>query len=370
MFTDEHKKKLKTQKELCKIDAENEKAQILQLSDVVLVMIFQNLDTFSQVIASKVCRKWYHISQDKTLVHSFDLRTYPVTLQQLWKISHRKLSKSTTSIHLRGKVSSKTKVMEKLTHAYLKDLFKRCGETNNLSLEYFDMLHIPLDLLADNLSPNLMSLSLSGSMLPLQWFEGFKQRVIFPNLKVLNLHSCSKVSNIDLESISYIGRLEKLILCNCYRISARGIPSIAKNLKNLKYLDVSRCPAMNDVSLFHISNLPLTELRTQFCHLITDNGVGFLFKESSRTRTTLKRLNLYSCHELTNKCLEIIELEANNLLQLDIGGCAKISIQRVELFKETLLQCDVRNVFINAVGGDDCDSNETNHQSCSRLKHC
>ena len=367
MSPDKQNKKLKSQRELCKAESKNENSTILRLPDVVLVMIFQNLDSLSLAFASKVCRRWYNISQDKTLTSNFDLRMYPVTLQQLWKISHRKLTKSTTSVHVRGKLS-KTKAMEKLTQPYLNDLFlKRCNGINYLSFEYFDLLNVPLNSIVQHVSKDLISLSLSGSMLPLKWFEGFKHEIIFPHLKVLNLHTCSKVSNVDLESISYVNSLEKLILCNCYRISARGIPSIANNLKNLKYLDISGCPGINDVALVHIAKLPLNDLLAQFCHLITDYGAGHLFKESSKTRKTLKNLNLYSCHEITNTFLDnLVEIGDKNLTRLDIGGCNKLSKEKIDHFKERWSHCIVKNVI---VVDNSCNSNETNFQVCSRMQN-
>ena len=366
MLPNEQNKKLKTQQELCKADFENEKSAILKLPDVVLVMIFQHLDSLSLVCASKVCRRWYNISQDNTLTSIFDLRMYPVTLPQLWKISRSKLTKSTTSVHVRGKLS-KNKKMEHLTEPYLKDLFiKRCNGINNLSFEYFDLQNVPLNSIVEHVSKDLVSLSLSGSMLPLKWFEGFKHDITFPHLKVLNLDTCSKVSNADLESISYVNSLEKLILCNCYRISARGIPSIAKNLINLKYLDFSGCPGINDVALFHLSNLSLNHLLVKFCHHITDYGVGLLFKDFSRIHKTLKKLDLYSCHELTNKFLDtLLGNGSMNLTQLDIGGCNKLSKEKIDLFRDEWSHCVVKNVNID----NKCSADKTDCQPCTRIQN-
>lgn len=364
MLPNKQIKKLKTQQELIKADFKNEESTILKLPDVVLVMIFQNLDSLSLAYTSKVCRRWYNISQDKTLTCVFDLRMYPVTLKQLWKISQRKLTKSTHSVHIRGKLS-KNKGMEKLTQPLLKDLFlKRCNGINKLSFEYFDLQNIPLNSIVEHVSKDLISLSLSGSMLSLKWFEEFKHKITFPHLKLLNLDNCNKVSNADLESISYVSSLEKLILCNCYRISARGIPSIARNLTNLKYLDFSGCPGINDVALFHLSNLSLNDLLVKFCHNITDYGVGLLFKESSRIRNSLRNLDLYSCHELTDKFLDtLLKIDTKNLIQLDIGGCNKLSREKINIFKDAWSHCNVKNVNIDKV----CSADETDCQPCTRI---
>ena len=330
------------------------------IPDVVLVLIFQNLDTLSLINASKVCRRWYNASHDKSLIVSVDLRTCLLGLQQLWKVSHRKLSKDTKSFHFRGKRGG-NKVMEKLSLAYLQDLFNRCKDLEQLSVEQFDLREIPLEYLLQ--SPMLSSLSVRDSMLSMNWFSLLKEKNPLLHLKELNLHSCSKISNNDLEAISYLTSLEKLVLCNCHRISARGIPTIARNLRNLKHLDFTGCPAVNDVVLFHVSNLSLQTLSLSFCHLVTDYGIGQLFKGTGSSQT-LEKLNLLSCHEITDKALDEIILHSKKLKELNISGCCKFTSAKIDQLGENLPSCNILN---NSDIVNECSKNEQNYGCCKQL---
>lgn len=318
-------------------NVEEQKCHILLLPDAILVLIFQHLDTISMVKCSKVCRRWYHISQDNVLTKSFDLRSCPMLLPQLWKVSHRKLRESTNSVHIKGKFD-RSKNMEKLTCNYLYDLFTRCKSITNLSLECFDLREIPLELF-----PSLLqNLSLSESMLSMGWFDLLKKQNTLPNLKVLNLNLCSRICNNDLQALAYLKDLEKLILCQCYRISARGIPTIVENLRSLKHLEFSGCPGINNVVLYRLSSLRLTHLSLRFCHLITDAGITELLKEVGNARKTLKYLDLFSCHEITNRSLDIILLNATVLKVLDIGACKKVTLEKLEELKRDLPECIVK----------------------------
>lgn len=317
-----------------------ERSQIMTLPDGILVLIFQHLDTIAMVQCSKVCRRWYLISQDKILTKSFDLRGCPMLLPELWKVSRRKLQQSTSSVHIKGKLD-RSKNMEKLSVSYLDDLFTRCQHITNLSMESFDLRDVPLKLFCG--LPSLESLSLKESMLSMGWFDLLKEhKALLPRLKVLNLNSCTKISNNDLLAISYLKNLQTLNFCQCYRISARGIPTIVANLKSLKHLDFSSCPAINNVVLYHLSTLHLTHLSLRFCHLITDAGVVELLKESGRARRTLKYLDLFSCHEITDKSLEVISLNAVALRSLDVGACKKVSQKKLEGLRADLPDCTVK----------------------------
>ena len=367
MFAGSHKQKMEKQKALAEADKANEKAMVSQLPDVILVHIFQYLDTLTLVSASLVCRRWYHVCGDNSLTATFDMRTSPRSLKQLWMISRRKLTKNTVAVHIRGK-SNFNKTMENLTEAYLEDLFKRCDKLNSLSFECFDFTKVPLANIVHAQSEGLIHLSLRESMLPMKWFEGLERGSLLPNLKTLDLHTCSKVANNDLQAISYLKQLEKLVLCNCYRISARGIPTLVTNLRNLKHLDFSGCPGINNVALFHLAKLELTELLLRFCHLLTDYGINELFRDTACTRKTLRKLDLYSCHELTDKCFENV-IKGNQLTDLNVGGCIKLTKEKVECFKELFPECVLQNGVVSADDDDDkCDKDENDFHACKRMR--
>ena len=306
------------------------------------------------------CRKLYNLSHDKTLSSSLDLRSHPLTLQNLWKVLHRRLSANTNGVHVQGLSQRTNTTMEMLTVAFMNHLCGKCPDLSSLSLERFDLRDIPLEVFPHNLK----RLSLRESMLTMGWFDCLKFHFSL-DLTFLDLHSCSKISNNDLESLSYLKNVKTLILCNCYRISARGIPSITANMKKLKYVDLSGCPGVNNVVLFYLSKLRLEHLGLRFCHLITSAGLNQLFLHD--VGRTLKSLDLYSCHELKNDALDVIAYHTTCLRLLDVGGCDQLTLEKVDQIKIKLENCKIKfQVASNDSHTSKC-KNEINYNVCSRM---
>ena len=308
---------------------------LLLLPDDIILKILSFLDTYSLVLASKVCRKLHQVGEDVSLWRCLDARRMNLTLIHLWKLSYSKLNEKTKELHVRGRHCNTSGPIEHLPLAYLDNLNKRCPNLTGLSLEYFDLQDIPLEFLPQNIS----HLSLAGSMLTMGWFDVLKCRDLLISLKTLDLQYCTKVSNSDLESLCYLRNIETLLMTNCYRISARGIPGIMHNMKRLSVLDFSGCPGVNNVVLYYISRLTqLRILRIRYCHLITDNGIKSLF--AFTVGATLRELDIYSCHEITDEGAIFIGQKAKELRKLDIGAC-KVSESTVQHLRETLTRCNV-----------------------------
>ncbi|XP_065655526.1 F-box/LRR-repeat protein 12 [Hydra vulgaris] len=338
----------------------NENCLLLKLlSDHMILFVFQHLDSFSLSNAARVCRRWYHLTQDKTLTKHFDSRMKPLGLKQLWNVLRKKLTISTSSVHLCG-AKSPNKI-EMLSLAFLKDLQKQCPYITALSLELFDFHSINIEALPINLH----SLSLKGSILSLGWFDPLKSGRCFTKLKYLNLTDCTKLCNNDLEAISYISSLEKLYLQNCYRISARGIPSITISMKFLTTIDLSKVPAVNNVVMHYLSQLQqLLELCLRFCHLITDDGIRKLFHGS--VGETLRMLDIFKCHELTNNTLDVIIKQSKSLRLLDIGGNNKYTDSKVREVCGLLCFCDVKWQANDTVS--ECFLNNYDYNQCLDVK--
>lgn len=302
--------------------------------DHILLMVFGYLDTVSLVRASRVCCRWYNVSRDQTLCKVLDLRLCPLKLQQLWSVCTKKLTSNTTSIHLRG-TSHPDMTMDKLTVCYLEMLQSKVPNIRDLTLENFDMRDIPFTIFP----PDLRTLSLYKSMLTMGWFDALKYQCFLTNLDTLILHSCSKIANNDLEALAYLENVTKLNLSDCFRISARGIIGLAANLKRLKDIDFSGCPGVNNVVLYYLSNLPLKCLKLRFCHLIDDNGIKQLFLHN--VGKTLQLLDIYSCHEITDRTLDLILDNTSCLIKLDIGACNKLTHEKVKVIREQLTDCHI-----------------------------
>jgi len=333
---------------------------VLKLPDNILLHIFSYMDSMSLVYVSKACRKWYEVSCDKSLTQTIDICSHPLTLKQLWKISHRKLCKNTVSIHFKGKMSP-TKIMEKITEAYFLDLLKRCPKLCRLSLQCFDLRELPLTLFPVHLE----YLSLLESMLSMDWFVCLKTNFSLPLLKHIELEKCTKISNSDLESLSYLKNLEVLNLRNCYRISARSIPCLTKNLSSLNSMDLSCCPAVNDVVMHYLSTLNLINLKLRYCHLITNYGIQQLF--SKNMGNSLKKLDLFSCHEISDGSLDVIYEHTLCLMFLDLGECHKLTKVRVNQLKLSLNNCQINFNITKHDTSTEC-LNQLDATVCSRIR--
>lgn len=331
---------------------------IEKFPDHILYLIFGYLDTLSLIRVSRVSCRWYNICSDQSFLKVLDLRLKPFKLKQLWHIAHRKLTPKTTGVHIRGDLYE-NKLMDKLTIPYIEVFTSKSSKLTSLSIEQFDLREIPLE----SLPPNLKTLSLYESMLSMGWFDTLKYKTFLPNLQVLDLRCCSKISNNDLESLAYLENVTKLNLSNCFRISARGIYGLTSNLKRLRDIDFSGCPGVNNVVLHYLSNLPLEFLRLRFCHLITDHGINQLFLHS--VGKTLKLLDIYSRHEVTDNTLEMIVTSTSCLQKLDIGACNKLTSAKVESVKSELVNCNI-HFEILPPPNDECFK-KTNEQFCNQM---
>ena len=78
----------------------------------------------------------------------------------------------------------------------------------------------------------------------------------------------------------------------------------------------------------------------QYCHYISDAGIQNLFgKEMGQS---LRHLDLYSCHELTDASLDILFDNSKSLKFLDIQECNKINTKKVDHIKANYQNCLIR----------------------------
>lgn len=321
-------------------------AEILKFPDNVLLLVFAHLDTASLIRASKVCKKWYTLSKDASLWRKLDIRSIPKPLSQksLWRLSRARFTVALKELHLRGSVGRTRAILDSITIPFLDDLKRRCPNLTDLTLENYDLRQIVISVLPSQLS----HLSLKDSMIAHGWFESLKNNTFnMEKLKFLDLSNCTAISNTDLEALSYLTNLQALLLYNCYRISARGIPTIAANLHALTHLDVACCPGINDVALHYFGrNLKdLNKLNLRFCHHVTDSGIASLVYGA----TNLEHLDLFSCHEITNGSLKNIAKYSKKLRYLDVRSC-KVTTEEVMALSSALPQCNLIYVEAMAVG--------------------
>ena len=343
---------------LCRVQT----AEILKFPDNVMLLVFAHLDTASLVRASKVCKKWYTLAKDTSLWRKLDIRSIlkPLSQKSLWRLSRARFTVALRELHLRGSVRPTRAILDSITLPFLDDLKSRCPNLTDLTLENYDLRQIVISVLPADLS----YLSLKDSMISHGWFESLKNNTFnMAKLKFLDLSNCTAISNTDLEALSYLTNLQTLLLYNCYRISARGIPTIAANLHGLAHLDVACCPGINDVALHYFGrNLKeLKKLSLRFCHHITDSGIASLVYGAKN----LEHLDLFSCHEVTNQSLENIAKYSKNLRYLDVRSC-KVTTEEVMRLAANLPQCNL--IYVEAMAAGSMASNDEHHCKSFRIK--
>ncbi|XP_072405409.1 distal membrane-arm assembly complex protein 2 [Chiloscyllium punctatum] len=95
----------------------------------------------------------------------------------------------------------------------------------------------------------LEAVDASGSLLT---YDGMENLVCLKELKYLNLSSCPHIDDWCLSRLYVFGdSLEELGLSGCPRVTERGLASL-HHLKNLKRLDLSNLPAVKNRGLMRI----------------------------------------------------------------------------------------------------------------------
>ncbi|KAF5334637.1 hypothetical protein D9611_011976 [Ephemerocybe angulata] len=120
-----------------------------------------------------------------------------------------------------------------------------------------------------------------------------------PKLHVLNLKNCCLLTDASLESMgACLGNsLHQLILAKVPEITDAGIIALTRRCRKITSLDLSECKNLTDVSVQSIATLSRIEsLRFNSIENITDTGITWL---GSLRRPSLKRLHLSFCKGVT-----------------------------------------------------------------------
>lgn len=195
-----------------------------------------------------VCRLWHKYANDSSLWRIIDLRPYTISLRNMKKIVNRRVSECTNELRIKGLVTA-TKKLENLSSPLLEAIKNKASRLQSLFLINCYLNNVGIQ----SLPGCITKLSLAESLVPLGWFELLKQKNVFPSLEQLDLTLCSRVSSVDISSISNLKTLKTLTLRGCYRIVDDDVRTISTNLKSLITLNLSECKKITDLSLHHIA---------------------------------------------------------------------------------------------------------------------
>ena len=128
--------------------------------------------------------------------------------------------------------------------------------------------------------------------------------------------SSAEITDIDLEPISKMTRLEFLALTGCRRITD---VTIARLTTTIKSLDLEDCTLLTDVGMQRLPK-DLTRLCLKGCDSVTNHGFHVL-----SAYTNLTHLDLSHQEDITDKSLHALSISLARLSHLDLTFCTVIT---------------------------------------------
>jgi hypothetical protein len=168
------------------------------------------------------------------------------------------------------------------------------------------------------------------------------------NIKELNLSHCPWLDATNLQMIiQRLPRLKRLNLAHNDRLEELAFSHISL-LKELIYINLSFCHAMDDHNLFAIMLCPqLREISLAGLQRVRDLGIISLLKHYPN----LARLDLADCQKISENGFIEMALHAKNLVSLNVRGCQGItdeSLRQIVYLCPDLRFLDVTNCSISS----------------------
>ncbi|XP_050533623.1 TATA element modulatory factor-like [Daktulosphaira vitifoliae] len=156
-----------------------------------------------------------------------------------------------------------------------------------------------------------------------------------PNLTVLSLSGCSKITDDGIELIAEnLPKLQILDLSWCPRVTDAALEYIACDLVGLEQLVLDRCIHITDIGIGYISTMIcLQALFLRWCSQLRNFSIQHLCGMRH-----LRILSLAGCHLLTSSGLSSL-IQMRNLEELELTNCAGASPELLEYLREHLSSC-------------------------------
>ena len=157
------------------------------------------------------------------------------------------------------------------------------------------------------------------------------------SLRSLDLSDNPSLGEAGVVEVAKMYGLTWLSLRNCSGILPRSIIELRTRLRQLRYLDLSHNSSVDDVGLTYLATCNLRELDLSHNPNITIDGIQEL-------PVTLQGLWLTGCDKLTDAVPISIGKRLQQLLHIDLGGCARLTDAGLE---ELLRARDLQNLDIS-----------------------
>jgi F-box/leucine-rich repeat protein 2/20 len=166
------------------------------------------------------------------------------------------------------------------------------------------------------------------------------------DLTELALECMPHISDQLVQSVTAKCRhLSVFSVCGSVGITDTGIRHVARNCaENLQDLDISKCPALTDISLVALGRIcpQLCALDVTHCVNVSAEGIGSIVRNCGK----LTALSCASCRCVTDNVLLQIGQHCRALRELDLSGCPLITDVGVSAMAEQcsqLVSIDLHN---------------------------
>ncbi|KYQ96957.1 leucine-rich repeat-containing protein (LRR) [Tieghemostelium lacteum] len=143
-------------------------------------------------------------------------------------------------------------------------------------------------------------------------------------LKVLDLSSCSKLTDNSFTSIPNCPSMEQLILEACYNLTDQSVISIANHMPKLTKLSLKGCKFITDKSIDYLVRrcTMIRDFKLSRCHSITGDSLRAITDHLS---VVLERIDLSMCPQILESDIQILIDRSTTLLAINLSDIPKIS---------------------------------------------
>lgn len=166
-------------------------------------------------------------------------------------------------------------------------------------------------------------------------------KVYGKDLTCLNLDNCDFLADDDLKALKGCDSLSILIIGDCLEITDVGISHI-KVLKQLKDLEIARCPKVTDHSLSLIAHhcSSLQTLILQNLKTVSDSSIALFAKLCPY----LCYVRLVDCQKIGNRSIAKIAEHCYHLRLLDIHGTPLVNDESLSLLEKQCPELEYINL--------------------------
>ena len=270
-----------------------------RLPDNITLLIMFYLDALSLIRFSRVCKRFYHLSQEDILWSNVDMSTLPyMDIKKTKKFIVEKLSPNLRTITIESNYGLKaqfrlahkpketqstsspryvqTPSKPKIDISVLNVLMEKCPKLCEIKLRHCDLTAIDSENCTLTSSQNLQKLSIINCYTHVRWLDSVR----WPNLQCLSLASTVKSSEWEIKSIikQLSTSIVSLNLSGCYRINDDCVNMLCSSQPPLSLcvLHLSGT-GISDNCLPYLVKLPhLKELYLSNMNGLTGDGVAKL----------------------------------------------------------------------------------------------